>query len=552
MIKLFNILWLQALLIPLSVMALPDSVTDLPTDARVWENRSNQPDADYQEMAGPNIAFIDQDKGGWYFQESNGLWRLFHEGDTLDLSNSYDPNLEAFGYEVVSGTAFFDNGSATNYQMQVHGPSGELITEHGLQFNPHDFVLLKGVKNKQAYFNVKTGQWWPASPELGEPLSQAITGPYQPVSLPSDVVPTPLTTTANLTFDTGSLRYLNSNGTVAGFHPSLASSFKRWNNQADMPCSGYEAYPGADVVYVQGIWYHVEGESAFRPFYEGRYLDFSDQYGHEFLEISLTNNSGIADQGSLEQQNIFLDGVTGQLVDADFQPLDPSHYNSTSEQLECELSYSIDLNEQLFFQGVTDYQQTATVGEDSERESLSFKPISRKVTLLQVVPLQHIENDPFNERTLVSTLNGTRSIQIISPTPSPSPSPSSCPLNTPLAMVAALPDGAPLANYIGVNALGTQVDAGLMINPSEQIISISNPLSATQGVVTIPAGYTYVSGSALGFVNEGTNLTYLIRRNSDASEFEISFTFSAEVVFDDLGIVINSLSGKLCVSGGPV
>jgi hypothetical protein len=119
-------------------------------------------------------------------------------------------------------------------------------------------------------------------------------------------------------------------------------------------------------------------------------------------------------------------------------------------------------------------------------------------------------------------------------------------------MVAALPNGAPLANYIGVNALGTQVDAGLMINPSDQIISISNPLSATQGVVTIPAGYTYVSGSALGLVNEGTNLTYIIRRNSDASEFEISFTFSAEVVFDDQGIVINSLSGKLCVSGGPV
>jgi len=578
--------------IPTSVIALPEVIDDIPESARVWENRSNHAGSDYQEIQGADIAYINQDKGGWYFRDPNGQWQLFFEGDTLDLSESYDADLEALGYEVVSGTAFFDNGSASMYQMQLHGPTGELLTEDGVKFNPHDYELLKGQKNKRAYFNVVTGQWWPASPELVAPLSRPITGPYTPLYLKPDLVPaTPNVNAANLSFDPETLRYLNSNGSVAAFHPHNASDFRRWTNEANMPCADYSNYPGQDVVYVAGTWYHVVGDSEFRPFFDGRYFDFSDQHDHEYLEVSLTHNTQVGSEGTLEGQSIYLDGETGQLVNENYQPLDPNSYHSPdAEQEDCDISYSITLNDSLFFEGVEGLTSPTLSIAGGLASEQPFMPTKRQVTLLQVVPLQNIDNDPFNERTLPLTINKARAVTAIAPTQvivtpkpvkpkktttqknddktakpkpaaktdpapdpvsDPDPAPvGSCPLNTALTSIAALPESAPLTNYIGIST-GNQLNAGLTVGASEQALVINNSFSTTEGSVSMGAGFSYVSGSALGTITEGTNLTYIIRRNSDSTEFEVSFTFSAEIVFDDPGIVINSLAGKLCVAGGP-
>ena len=83
-------------------------------------------------------------------------------------------------------------------------------------------------------------------------------------------------------------------------------------------------------------------------------------------------------------------------------------------------------------------------------------------------------------------------------------------------------------------------------------LAVVNPGNATQAVVTVGSGFTFISGSSVGTISEGSNLSYLVRRNSDSAEFEINLSFSVEIVFDDMGIVIQSLSGRLCQEGGPV
>jgi hypothetical protein len=80
-------------------------------------------------------------------------------------------------------------------------------------------------------------------------------------------------------------------------------------------------------------------------------------------------------------------------------------------------------------------------------------------------------------------------------------------------------------------------------------IAIVNPANSTQAIISLGSGYALVSGSALGTVTEGSNLKYLIRKNSDGAEFEINVNFSVDVVFDNMGIIIQGLSGRLCKAG---
>jgi len=118
-------------------------------------------------------------------------------------------------------------------------------------------------------------------------------------------------------------------------------------------------------------------------------------------------------------------------------------------------------------------------------------------------------------------------------------------------LLAALPEAAPLENAIGITGLN-QLSAGFSVVPSEQVFRINNPLSESLGVVSMTSQFSYVSGSSLGSQSEGASLSYRVRRNSDSAEFDLSFTFQSEVVFDDLGIVITSISGRQCTAGGPL
>lgn len=544
-----------------SAMALPEVIDTMPASARIWENRSTAPDSDYQDFQGADVAYLDQDKGGWYFREANGQWRLFHEGDTLDLANTDSSITEALSYEVVSGTAFFDNGPATTYRFQLHGPTGELITGAGLQFNPHDFELLKGSKGRRAYYQVSTGQWWPASPELTEPLSRGLSAPYTPVYLRPNLIPaTPSVDANSLRFDPATLRYFNGNGSVAAFHPYNGGTYRRWNNESGMPCAVYSDYPGNDVVYVAGVWYEMQGEGQFLPFYQGRYLSFEQTYGHDFLEPSLTANTPLGQGGALDAQGIKLDGESGQLVGENNQPIASNSYRSPSlNEPACQITYTLLLNDTLRLQGVA--------------EAGPFNPSERSITLVQVVPLQFVSNNPFNDRSLPIAIRQAQAINSVTPVPvvppvnddptpdpdpdpdpPPPPAPGNCPLNTDLALVSAIPASAPLAIDIGLTTgIPGQLKAGFDVTPIEQAMVITNPpLNFTQGQVAMASGFTYLSGSPLGTINEGSSLTYRIRRNGDSAEFELSFTFDSELVFDDQGIVITNLSGKLCVAGGPL
>jgi hypothetical protein len=190
---------------------------------------------------------------------------------------------------------------------------------------------------------------------------------------------------------------------------------------------------------------------------------------------------------------------------------------------------------------------------------------AKRVRLLRVVPLRQLENDPFNDTSLPLAIGNARirsDFPAGTPTtpdtppptpPAPPPVAGSCPEDMALTVSAMLPAGLPLAQEISISSTPPyQLDVGMGGLSQAINIALLNPGNDTQGVVTIGSGFTYLSGSSTGTVSEGSGLTYLLRRNTDSAEFEISLRFSVGIVFDDMGITIEALSGRLCQSGGPL
>jgi len=311
-------------------------------------------------------------------------------------------------------------------------------------------------------------------------------------------------------------------------------------------------YPGDNVLYVDGVWYHKRSDTQYDEFLTGRYLGFEEQYGHDFLSVALSAGTEVGSRGDLESQSLRLDGETGELVGSDGVAINPQSYRrEAGDPLECGVRYVVLMDEPLNITGLAD--------------APAFSPVDTSVTLLSVVPLRQVENNPFKGLGIVSAIQQARvlntnivnvTIPPVGPAPDPSPvdpppAPGSCPINTLLTLLAALPEATPLENEIGITNLN-QLNVGFTVSPLERAFLISNPLSNSLGVVSMSSNFSYVSGSSLGSQSEGANLTYRVRRNSDSAEFEVSFTFQAEIVFDDLGIVITSISGRQCTAGGPL
>ena len=552
-----RLLWL--LLVSINAWALDSALDELPEQARVWENRSNQEGTEYQDFGGKDVAYINSEKGGWYYHADDGRWHLFHEGSRLDLQNSDSSITESLQLEVVAGTPFFDAGPAGQYGLLLDGPSGELVTEEGVSFDPSQFELLRSNAGQRAYYDLESLQWWPTWPLFQTAMSAAPKAPYHPVYLSPNMYPgkqhIESLDISPLVFELDTLRYRNAAGHIVGFHPKISSGVREWRNDSNMPCSPYSDYPGDDVVYVDGIWYHKRSESHFEEFSRGRYLSFDDQYGHAFLSEALTAGGDIGSQGGPAQEGFRLDGETGDLVGEDGQAVDPQLYRREAGQpLECSIRYMVLMNDSLSIRGLAD--------------APPFVPKDATVTLLSVVPLRQIANNPFDGKTLPFAIQQARfdthivQVQVpsIGPSPSPDPdpgpadpppAPGSCPVNSALTLIEALPSGAPLANEVGITGLN-QLNAGFTVSPTDRVFLINNPLSPTQGVISMGSSFSYVSGSSLGNQPEGANLSYRVRRNSDSAEFEVNFSFRAEIVFDDLGIVIDTLSGRQCTAGGPL
>lgn len=530
-----------------SAFALPEILDNLPSESRIWENRSGQPGSDYSDYQGGSVAYVTQEKGGWYFQEDDGRWHRFSESPQLDLSNLPISN-EAFLMEVVSGTAFSGNGNPGQYGMLLDGATGKLVTENGFSFDPAGYELLRGSKGSYAYYNVYSGQWRSANPILSQAMTKPPSAPYTSHYLSPGMVPdrSLFQGDEHLLFDIPTLTYRRGSR-IAGFHPAILDSYRRWNNQAGTPCAAYSDYPGHDVIYVNGNWYKVVAEDDYRLFSEGRYLAFDSSDVPDFLSMAFTAGTSLGEQGPLEDSGLRLDGETGQLVDAENTPVDPSIYNRSGQVQDCGIEYTLLLDAPLTLTGIAG-PAPFTVG-------------SREITLLRTIPLRQVINDPFNYRTLPVAINEARfasNLTEVVPPPAPAPDPApdpapppagGCPLNTALTVTTPLPAGAPLANTLTLtNAVPPQLGVSETL---DVLLNINNPLSMTDGVVSLGAGYTLVSGSALGTITEGTPLTYQVRRNTDSSEYEISLTFTADIVFDDPGIIIDTLTGRLCVAGGP-
>jgi len=178
-----------------------------------------------------------------------------------------------------------------------------------------------------------------------------------------------------------------------------------------------------------------------------------------------------------------------------------------------------------------------------------------EVKLLRVIALRNAANDPFNDRTLpTAILNAQDRNNVVAvvaaPAPAaPAPPAGACPLNTTLTVLATLPSGFPLGHTV---SLGTAAPYNLNTGGSFNTpisIAIVSLADLDQGTVSIGAGFTLISGSALGTMTEGANLTYLVRRDSDNFEFEVNFRFRVDTVFDSAGIVFETLTGRLCKSG---
>lgn len=268
----------------------PQSFTELPAGARIWENRSGVEGSGYSEMAGPDVGFLNN---GWYYRNSTN-WLIFHEGPTLDFNEVDSEYTEALQYEVFSGTAFSGDGMPSMYNLVLEGATGNLIAASGMSFNLQSMEKLKDGSGATVYYHLENNTWWKIS-NLNKALTVTPPAPYKPMFLKPDTRPSPALFGSDpqnqLIFDIQTRRYLHSSGDrVAAFHNSIANSYRRWNNNSGVEGSGYSNMSGPDIVFVNGIWYAVEDETHYRSFSEGRYLEFanSDTSITEALQYELT------------------------------------------------------------------------------------------------------------------------------------------------------------------------------------------------------------------------------------------------------------------------
>jgi len=586
------------------VMAAAQTLTDIPSGARIWEKHSVAEGAEYSDYRGGDVAFINNGKGAWYYlvevslvegdlvegelvegnlaEENSGenetsakknQWRLFHEGNTLDLANADDSITETLQYEVISGTAFFANGPPGMYQMLLDGISGNLITSGGVSFNPNDFDALRDANGQAVLYNYKSDTWWSSNPNnFGTALTQTPVAPYTPMSITAGSIPGRRDLDgikAQLTFDIDKRLYHTQGlvDQVIGFHHSVVGRYREWKNESDMPCASYGGYPGISVAYVNNVWYSTRDDDSYQAIVTGRHLSFDELYtGTVFLRYALTAGTPIGSDGPLDQLNLRLDGETGELVDSSGQAIDPERYASPdSPKTTCGMRYTLLLNEPLMIKGLAGPPL--------------FKARSTSVTLMRVVPLYNIKNDPFNDLTLPLAINEARAIRvlvspvvstpitvtppddvppvivppIISPPIIVPPPSGSCPVNSNLSLIAAIPSQSPLGNVIGISS-GTPalLNAGFAVAPSEEAIKFTaTPTNSLSASVSLGSGFSLVSGN-LGNVTEGSSNTYRVSRNIDGAEFEVSFTINVDIVFDDNGVIITSLTARQCTAGGPV
>jgi len=510
----------------------PQSFTELPTGTRVWENRSGIEGSGYSNMDGPDVAFINN---GWYYHNSTS-WDLFHQGPTLNFNEVDSQYTQALQYEVFSGTAFSNDGTPAMYDLVLEGATGNLITTSGVNFNPQNMEKLKDASGATVYYHLENNTWWEIS-NLNKALTVTPPAPYNPMILNAGTIPSPALFGSNpqnqLTFDIQTRRYLHTSGSsIAAFHNSIANSYRRWNNNSGVEGSGYSNMSGPDIIFVKGIWYTIEDETHFHSFYEGRYLEFAnaDTSITEALQYDLITGTSLENEDLPSHLNLKLDGVTGRLLNASGEPVLIYNENDSVP--------TILFKETLFLQGV----------KPKSRNSRIFKPVSTKVKLLRVVPLRNTVNNPFNDRSLPTAIvNAQKPTTIIITTPPPPTG--SCPANTALTVISALPASAPLGQTVGLSTTQLQAGAGLSTAIN---IAVVNQGNSTQGIVNITSGFTFISGSSIGTIAEGTNLSYLVRRNSDNAKFEVNFSFTVEIVFDDMGIVIQALTGRLCQAGGAI
>ncbi len=501
------------------------NANELPPQARVWQDRNGEEHSGYSDFSGSSIAFYDN---AWFYQDENTNWRVFHRGPVLNFEESDNSITETLQYEVLSGSAFANQGNAGMYNLSLIGETGELVTENGARFNPQNYIRLQdsdGNPQTQFFYDTVAKTWWDAHPDHWGEIVSAPVAPYKPTNIPSGGIPSPSLFGSDVvnqySFDIATLRYFNNTDSqsIAGFHQTVITGYRRWDS------ANYQENLGKNIAFHNNIWYRIEDETHYYPFYEGRYLDFNlaDRDTISGLEVFLFDSLSLASMPS--DTNSKLDGVTGKLITENPATI-------------------------ILFEPILSLQGIA---KPDKQSNTVFKATTTEVTLLRVVPLRNRVNDPFNDRTLPILINTVR--QPLTPTvnvpTSPPPSSGACPLNTALAFVGTLPDGMPLGQSIN---LGTTIpfQVGIGLFNAAINIAIVNPANVTEGVVSLDTGYSYISGSALGTVTEGTNLAYLIRRNSDGAEFEISFSFTVELVFDDMGIVIQTLSARLCQGGGPV
>lgn len=214
-------------------------------------------------------------------------------------------------------------------------------------------------------------------------------------------------------------------------------------------------------------------------------------------------------------------------------------------------------SQQLGLHGVAEAVET--------KPTTPFKSGSTKVTLLRVVPLRNKANDPFNDRSLPITIAKAQRHSFtptIAPPGGGGPPPGGGTVPPPLTLppIGACPVNTVLTTIgTGLPYAATSVPIGLapflaygFVPPSNVALTINivNAGNTQQGVVSLGTGFTYVSGSPLGTVTEGSDLLYSVRRSSDGFEFEIRFTFSVDLVAASTGIILQTISGRTCVAGG--
>ncbi|MCF6281277.1 MAG: hypothetical protein L3J28_03555 [Candidatus Polarisedimenticolaceae bacterium] len=497
-------------------------------EGRIWQDRNGVKDSGYSNMAGGSIAFYD---GAWYHQVEDGSWLFFHEGRLLNLAESDNSITETLQYEVVAGTAF-DGEPPGMYGMSLDGVTGQLVTTDGTTFIPHDLELLRAANGVLYYYNTVANRWWLARPDrIGDSMDGTPAAPYKVARISAGSMPEASLFGGDLenrfTFDIKKFRYLNSDGSIAGFHHSTVSGYRQWNS------ANFNDWSGPNIAFIGETWYGMEGETRYQPFSQGRYLDFynSDSTITEALQQMLIAGTSLENEGLPSDLRLKLDGVTGQLVDASGEAVDLSY---------TPLPNTIIFTQRLSLRGVA--------------EEGPFTAKSTKISLLQVIPLRNRANDPFNNRLLPLAISNAQSSELVvvtAPPPATQPPSGSCPLNTTLTVVASLPASMPLSQSLNLTT-GSPYQLGVGMANAAIDIAVINPGNSTQAIVTAASGFTYISGSSFGTITEGGNLSYLMRRNSDSAEFEINFSFSVEMVFDDMGISVQTLTGRLCQEGGPV